>query len=213
VEVTKPDAARLESSHRWPLFLPDGQHFLYLAGNFSGHFEANQIFLGSLDSGEKRPIVSASSNAAYADPGYLLYMRDNVLVAQRFDSRKYVLSGEPRTISDEVQYFPQTDLALFGVAGKEALVTQTGRGADKSQLTWFNRNGGTTGAIGTPGAFANPSISQDGRRLAFEQPSGRRVSAAGEASGLSERLRVISLQSRYFHVDAPSSRRIGTAAT
>jgi eukaryotic-like serine/threonine-protein kinase len=60
VEVTKPDAARLESSHRWPLFLPDGQHFLYLAGNFSGHFEANQIFLGSLDSGEKRPIVSAS---------------------------------------------------------------------------------------------------------------------------------------------------------
>ena len=110
VEVTKPDAARLESSHRWPLFLPDGQHFLYLAGNFSGHFEANQIFLGSLDSGEKRPIVSASSNAAYADPGYLLYMRDNVLVAQRFDSRKYVLSGEPRTISDEVQYFPRPTL-------------------------------------------------------------------------------------------------------
>ena len=169
VEVTKPDAARLESSHRWPLFLPDGQHFLYLAGNFSGHFKANQIFLGSLDSGEKRPIVSASSNAAYADPGYLLYMRDNVLVAQRFDSRTYVLTGEPRTISDEVQYFPQTDLALFGVAGKQALVTQTGRAADKSQLTWFDRNGGTTGAIGTPGAFANPCISQDGRRLAFEQ--------------------------------------------
>ncbi len=169
VEVTKTDAARLESSHRWPLFLPDGRHFLYLAANFSGHFEANQIFLGSLDSGEKRPIVSASSNAAYAEPGYLLYLRDNALVAQRFDSRKYVLSGEPRTISDEVQYFPQTDLALFGVAGTATLVTQTGRGADKSQLTWFNRNGGTTGAIGTPGAFANPSISPDGRRLAFEQ--------------------------------------------
>ena len=169
VEVTKPDAARFEASHRWPLFLPDGRHFLYLAANFSGHFESNEIFLGSLDSGEKRPIVSASSNAAYADPGYLLYMRDNALVAQQFDSRKYVLSGEPRTISDEVQYFPQTDLALFGVAGKATLVAQTGRGADKSQLTWFKRNGGTTGAIGTPGTFANPSISADGRRLAFEQ--------------------------------------------
>jgi Tol biopolymer transport system component len=169
VQVTKPDAARFEASHRWPLFLPDGRHFLYLAANFSGHFEANEIFMGSLDSGEKRPIVSASSNAAYADPGYLLYMRDNALVAQQFDSKKYVLRGEPRTISDEVQYFPQTDLALFGVAGKGTLVAQTGRGADKSQLTWFNRNGGTTGAIGTPGAFANPSISADGRRLAFEQ--------------------------------------------
>jgi eukaryotic-like serine/threonine-protein kinase len=96
-------------------------------------------------------------------------MRDNALVAQRFDPKKYALSGEPHTISDEVQYFPQTDLALFGVAGKEALVTQTGRGADKSQLTWFNRNGGKTGAVGIPGGFANPSIAADGRRLAFEQ--------------------------------------------
>jgi len=39
-----------------------------------------------------------------------LYMRDNVLVAQRFDSQKYVLGGEPRTISDEVQYFPRPTL-------------------------------------------------------------------------------------------------------
>src|ERR1700674_2691207 len=134
-----------------------------------GYFETNEIFLGSLDSDEKRPIVSASSNFAYADPGYLLYMRDNALVAQHFDSKKYVLSGEPRTISDEVQYFPQTDLALFDVAGTATLVTQTGKGADKSQLTWFSRNGGKTGAVGAPGGFANPSISADGRRLAFEQ--------------------------------------------
>ena len=169
VEVTKPDATRFEASHRWPVFMPDGRHFLYLAANFSGHFETNEIFLGSLDSDEKRPIVSASSNFAYADPGYLLYMRDNALVAQHFDSKKYVLSGEPRTISDEVQYFPQTDLALFDVAGTATLVTQTGKGADKSQLTWFSRNGGKTGAVGIPGGFANPSISADGRRLAFEQ--------------------------------------------
>ncbi|MBZ5600298.1 MAG: protein kinase [Acidobacteriia bacterium] len=169
VEVTKPDPARFESSHRWPLFLPDGRHFLYLAANFSGHFDANEIFLGSLDSGDKRPIVSASSNVAYAEPGYLLYMRDNALVAQKFDARNYVLSGEARTISDEVQYFPQTDLALFGVAGKATLVVQTGKGADKSQLTWFDRSGRTVGAVGTPGEFANPSISPDGRRLAFEQ--------------------------------------------
>ena len=169
VEMTKPDATRFESSHRWPVFLPDGRHFLYLAANFSGHFENNEIFLGLLDSSEKRPIVAASSNVAYADPGYLLYMRDNALVAQKFDSRSYVLSGEARTISDEVQYFPQTDLALFGVSGKATLVAQSGKGADKYQLTWFDRSGRTAGAVGTPGAFANPSISPEGRRLAFEQ--------------------------------------------
>jgi Tol biopolymer transport system component len=162
--------ARFESSHRWPVFLPDGRHFLYLAANFSGHFDSNEIFMGSLDSDEKRPIVSASSNAAYADtgPGYLLFMRDNSLIAQKFDGRRFVLSGEARTISDEVQYFPQTDLALFDV-GKSTLVVQTGKGGDKNQLTWFDRNGKTLGAIATPGSYANPKISPDGRRLAFEQ--------------------------------------------
>ena len=169
VEVTKPDPDRFESSHRWPVFLPDGRHFLYLAANFSGQFDKNEIFVGSLDSGEKRPIVGASSNVAYAEPGYLLYIRDKALVAQKFDARTYVLSGEARTISDEVQYFPQTDLALFDAAGKGTLVTQTGGGADKNQLIWFDRTGKTLGAVGAPGEFANPSISPDGRRLAFEQ--------------------------------------------
>jgi serine/threonine protein kinase len=169
LEVTKPDASRSESSHRWPVFLPDQRHFLYLAANFGGQFEINSIFLGSLGSDEKRPIISASSNAAYAGPGYLLYVRDHALVAQRFDSRSYVLSGEPRTISDEVQYFPQTDLALFGVAGRGTLVVQTGKGADKSQLLWFNRSGKQLGDVGPPGLFANPSLSPDGRRVAFEQ--------------------------------------------
>jgi Tol biopolymer transport system component len=169
VEVTKVDASRSESSHRWPVFLPDQRHFLYLGANFGGQFEINGIFLGSLDSSDKRPIVSASSNAAYADPGYLLYIRDHALVAQRFDSRTYVLSGEPRTISDEVQYFPQTDLALFAVAGRGTLAVQTGKGADKSQLLWLNRSGKQLGGIGPPGLFANPSFSPDGRRLALEQ--------------------------------------------
>jgi eukaryotic-like serine/threonine-protein kinase len=175
LEVTKLDASRSESSHRWPVFLPDGRHFLYLAANFAGQFQKNTIFLGSLDSGEKRPIVNASSNAAYANPGYLLYLRDNALVAQPLDSRSYVLSGEPRTVSDEVQYFPQTDHALFDVAGNGTLVVQTGKGADKSQLMWFDRSGRPGGAVGPPAVFANPALAPDGRRVAVDEqdPDGR----------------------------------------
>jgi len=165
--VTKPDAS--VSSHRWPSFLPDGRHFLYLAANFGGEFEKNAIFVGSLDSQETRFVVGASSNAVYTDPGYLLYVRDNALVAQRFDPRSHTVSGEPRTISDEVQYFPQTDLALFGVAANQTLVVQTGKGADKSQFLWFDRSGKQIGAVGPSGLFANPAVSPDGRRVAFEQ--------------------------------------------
>ena len=170
VEITKPDASRFESSHRWPVFLPDQRHFLYMAANFSGRFDKNMLYVGALDSDEKHLIVGASSNAAYADPGYLLYWRDSALVAQRFDPRSYALSGEPHTISDEVQYFPQTDLAVFDVAGKNILAVQTGKGAAKSQLLWFDRSGKQVGAVvAPPGEFANPNLSPDGRRMAIDQ--------------------------------------------
>jgi Tol biopolymer transport system component len=167
VEVTKTLSS--EFSHRWPVFLRDGRHFLYLAANFSGQFERNEIVLGSLDSDERRSIVRASSNVAYAEPGYLLYMRENSLVAQAFDPRAYVVRGEPRPISDEVQYTQLIDLALFDVAGKRILVTQTGRGAARSQLNWFDRNGKLAGAVGIPARFGNVNLAPDGKSVAVDE--------------------------------------------
>ena len=170
VAVTKPDVSQFQVSHRWPVFLPDGRHFLYLACNFSGRLDKNMIVVGSLDSDEKRLIANASTNAFYADPGYLVYWRDNALVAQRFDLHTYALSGEPRIVSDAVQYFPQTNLAVFTVVGK-TLVAQTssGKGASKSQLIWFDRHGKQVGTVGPPELVANPKLSPDGRRVAVDQ--------------------------------------------
>jgi eukaryotic-like serine/threonine-protein kinase len=177
VEMTKPDASHFESSHRWPVFLPDGKHFLYLVANFTGKFGNNAIFVGSLDSTEKRSLVSTSANAAYAEPGYLLYLRDKTLVAQPFDLRHYVLSGEPHTLSDEVLFFPQVYRAVFSVSGGEILVTQTGKGAYMSQLTWFDRSGKPAGTAGTPRWYNNVQLSPDGRKVAADQtdPDGRNI--------------------------------------
>lgn len=201
MEVTKVDSSRSEFSHRWPVFLPDGRHFLYLAANFSGQFEKNKIFVGSLDSSERWPVVSASSNAAYADPGHLLYLRDNALVAQRFDSSSYVLSGEPHTVSDEVRYFPIIDLAVFDAAGKGTLVAQTGKGAAKSQLTWFDRNGRPTSTVGAPGVFGNLCLSPDGRRVVVDQT---------DADGRHINIWIHELGTRQRHVSRSAWRRISS---
>jgi serine/threonine protein kinase len=178
VEMTKPDNSRFETSHRWPVLLPDGKHFLYLAANFAGQLEKNAVFLGSLDSQERRLLVSTSANAAYAEPGYLLYLRDNkTLVAQSLDPRRYVLSGEPHTLSDEVLYLATVDKAVFSVSHGEVLATQTGKGASLSQLTWFDRSGKPAGTIGLPGTYNNMRLSPDGRRVAVDQtdPNGRNI--------------------------------------
>lgn len=169
-EVTKPDSSKSQVSHRWPMFLPDGRHFLYLACNFSGKLDKNEIFVGSLDSPEQRPVINASTNAVYVEPGYLVYWRDNALVAQGFDPHKFTLVGEPRIVSDAVQYFPQTNFAVFTVAGS-TLVAQTGagKGANNSQLMWIDRRGKSLGNVGPPDQVANPKLSPDGRRVAVDQ--------------------------------------------
>jgi eukaryotic-like serine/threonine-protein kinase len=83
--INIPDANRGEYNLRWPMFLPDGKHHLYMPANFSGLKGVDAIFVGSLDSQEKRFIVQATANAAYAAPGYLLFYHDKALLAQRFD--------------------------------------------------------------------------------------------------------------------------------
>lgn len=66
VEITQSNASRGETSHRWPYFLPDGQHFLYLAANFiSASSEVASIHLGALDSRDTKVLFQAHSNADY----------------------------------------------------------------------------------------------------------------------------------------------------
>ncbi|HEY8412102.1 MAG TPA: protein kinase, partial [Pyrinomonadaceae bacterium] len=89
--ATKVDAK--EEAHRWPYFLPDGRHFLFLAD--AQTTENHHIRVGSLDSQETQILFGAVSRIAYAPPGYLLYVNQGALVAHPFDARTLKLTGDP----------------------------------------------------------------------------------------------------------------------
>ena len=163
------DKSRGEGSLRWPAFLPDGKHFLYLAANFTGQKGANAIFVGSLDSNEKRFVVEATSNAAYAPPGYLLFYRDRTLLAQPFDLKRFALVGEATVILPEIQYLPQVKRAIFAVSDQGLLVAQSGGEAALSQLSWFDRKGNAVGAVGKPEVYGNVFLAPDGRSVATDK--------------------------------------------
>jgi len=155
------------------MFLPDGKHYLYMAANFSGLKGVDAIFVGSLDSQEKRFIVQATANAAYAAPGYLLFYHDKALLAQRFDLKGLALTGEPTTILTEIQYVPQVKRAVFAVSDSGLLVAQGNSGeAVLSQPTWFDRNGKEVGVVSSPGVYGNVSISANGRFVAMDKTDG-----------------------------------------
>jgi len=65
--LTSPDQARAAGSHRWPYFLPDGRHFIYL---FVTPGETQGIYLGSLDSKETKHLMRATHAAIYSPPSW-----------------------------------------------------------------------------------------------------------------------------------------------
>src|SRR6516162_463900 len=79
VQVTDLDASQGENSHRWPQFLPDGRHFLFYVRSRQG-IGAGE-YVGSLDSKDKKLLFRNLSNVVYAAPGYLLFVRENTLMA------------------------------------------------------------------------------------------------------------------------------------
>jgi serine/threonine protein kinase len=167
-QVTIPDKNLSEDSNRWPVFLPDGIHYLYSAINLSGRRDLYSIYIGSLNSKEKRLVVRAKGNAAYAAPGYLLFYRDLTLFAQHFDSRKFELTGEPVPILADVQFFPRISQAVFAASSTELLVAQRNADSGASQVLWFDRRGQPIGVGLNPGIFGNIMLSPNGRAVASD---------------------------------------------
>ncbi|MGA2345562.1 MAG: protein kinase [Candidatus Sulfotelmatobacter sp.] len=167
--ISSLDTSRGEGSLRWPVFLPDGNHFLYLAANFTGQKGVNAIYVGSLDSNEKRFVVESTANAAYAVPGYLLFYKDRTLLAQPFDLKGFALTGEPTVILPEVQFLPQVKRAIFAVSNQGLLVAQSGSEAALSQLVWFDRKGNAAGTVGRPEVYGNVFLAPNGRSVATDK--------------------------------------------
>jgi eukaryotic-like serine/threonine-protein kinase len=137
--------------------------------NFTGQKGVNAIFLGSVDSNERRFVVEASGNAAYAAPGYLLFPREKTLLAQRFDLERLVVTGEPTAILTDIQYQPQVRRAVFAASDNGLLIAQTGSGVALSQPLWFDRRGKELGMVGTPDVYGNVSLASNGKSVAVDK--------------------------------------------
>ena len=159
--VTKFDESRRETSHRFPYFLPDGKHFLYEAT--AARSETNGVYVSSLD-GQTKRLLDTMTNAAYAPPGYLLFVRDLTLMAQHFDPVKLELSGEPVPVAEQMSV-NLLGFAAFSVSD-DGILAYVASGLFKSQLSWVDRTGKLLGSIGSTAAYGNVSLSPDGSRVA-----------------------------------------------
>jgi Tol biopolymer transport system component len=167
--VTTLDPSKSETTHRWATFLPDGRHFLYMAGTHAAGIrsEANAVYLASLDSKDRTLLLRARSNVVYAS-GYLLYVLESTLLAQPFDAKRLRLTGDPVPFEGAVLYDPGYFRASFSASENGVLVYVTGSRETRGQLFWYDRAGKQDpGPIGDPAEYVNLAISPDGRRVAM----------------------------------------------
>jgi eukaryotic-like serine/threonine-protein kinase len=171
VEGGKVEAATMPAAdstgHRHPQFLPGGRQFLFFVG---GTDAVRGVYLGSLGSAEVTRLVVSDTQGAYVAPGWLLFMRQGTLSAQRFDLARRALSGEPTTIADSVAFEPIYGIGAFSTSDTGVLAWRTGR-APVTRLSWFDRSGHALGTLGSldQAGLSNLRLSPDDRRVAAER--------------------------------------------
>jgi eukaryotic-like serine/threonine-protein kinase len=164
--VTKLDPSRGEDRHLWPQFLPDGKHFLFYSS--SKDPQNNATYAASLDGGERKLLVHGDSNAVFAPPGYLLFLREGTLIAQRFDPGSSRLTGDAAPLAEHASSNLSVGRGNFTASENGILTYAAGSGsAGTSRLLWFDRSGKQLAETGEPGAYFSPRISPNGRNLAL----------------------------------------------
>jgi Tol biopolymer transport system component len=172
-----------ETGHFAPRFLPDGRHYLYLAG--SSEPATRAIFAGTLGADEKTKILAADSNAVYtasgSSGGYLVFHNENALYAQPFSAETLTLSGKPVRVANEVMYDATTGRGSFDVSGNGVLIyfaNSAGSGGAGGQDTWplrvmwTDRSASDGGDLGPYFPYRGLELSPDTKRIAVHRHEG-----------------------------------------
>jgi len=162
--VTNLNSAEQEVAHRWPQFLPDGEHFLYF--NESAKPERTGTYLGSLHSKTTDRLLNVP--ALFAQPGYLVYTRDGLLMAETFDLAHPRSRHSSRVIGGTA--FPAGMIDEITLSASNVSVSANGLLAYTSsdgmpQMKWFDRSGRETGAVDMPTPMHSPVLSPDQKQV------------------------------------------------
>ena len=155
------------TTNRFPQFLPDGKHFIYLGASHLVNGTASAVYCGSLDGGKPVRVVESKSSAVYAN-GFLLFVRDSTLMAQRFDLGSRTTRGEPRATQETVQIDRSTWNIPVAVSNNGVLVYGLSGSSGNNRAGLYDRAGRRIRNITPVGNILSVNASSDFRRLLFE---------------------------------------------
>jgi serine/threonine protein kinase len=163
------ELAQGETTHRWPVFLPDGDAFLFYGGTPPA---ATELRAGSLRAGSASAAIgiAAESGVTYS-AGHVLFSRGGSLMAQAFDPETRQATGDPFPITDQVGT-DSVGFSSFSASAGGLLAYARGSARPRARLTWFDRAGKAIDQVGDAGEYYNLSLSPDERRVGVSLQTG-----------------------------------------
>jgi len=175
--ATTLDESRGETGHRFPQFLPGGEHFLYVA--LPGKNNQLDTRVGSLDATPGPVLLSSPNMATYAAPGFLVFNQNQSVVAQAFDPGLLQLSGTPRVIRDLYNVSASYSGSPVVMASSDGALIQREFRTTGTRVVLMDRKGAVVRNLRLPeGSYSQPSFSPDGSRIAvtfgrIDEPVGK----------------------------------------
>jgi eukaryotic-like serine/threonine-protein kinase len=172
--LTDLDTERGELSHRLPHFLPGGEELLFTVTR-AGGWEAKEIQILSVGSGQRKVLIDNGADARYAPTGHLVFARVGVLMAVAFDITRHEVVGGAVGLVDGVSQAVNTNSSLYETgaaqfalsdAGKLAYVPGSIRPDSRNTMVWVDRTGEVEPLKLAPRRLFFPRISPDGTRVA-----------------------------------------------
>ena len=172
--ATTLDTARGESAHRFPSFLPDGRHFLYVA--LPGTDSQVETRIGALDDAKPGPVLLAASGiAVFAAPDHVLFLRQGAVVAQRFDPAALRLQGTPLPIRELVDATASYSGSPVVAVSRTGILAQRELRSTNTRVDILDREGRRQMTLPLPDSqYLAPRFSPDGRHMVL---SGSRLGA------------------------------------
>ncbi len=173
--VTTIDRQRQETSQRFPTFLPDDYHFLYAIS--TGQKETRGVYLGSLDGTVKRRLLDEVTVIKYMatvpgdSAGWLIFGRDDALLARPFDTSRMEFTGEPFSLSDKVgNDLVNTNNFTFSISDNGVLVFDPSLKRQRVQYCWVDRRGQPINSLDVPAGRFQHWLSPDEKRFIADRP-------------------------------------------
>ncbi len=176
-EITQLDEEAREVSHRLPHILPNGQAVFYTVLRDTPFFdneERAQIFVQSLETGERKLLIEGGSDARYVTTGHVVFARKGRLLAVPFDLERLEVTGPEVPVVDAINHSIHTSSSLvdtgvaqfsFSTSGTLAYVAGSVFPETKREAVWVDRQGREEPLEVEPRQYLSGRVSRDGRHV------------------------------------------------